>query len=206
MCGEFKAFEWKMGAKARTMPITDVTPPIGTNTEGAQKIAVYHDPQPEMVDALHCKQTPAVWCPYSAELAGSISDLNERGGELSHKSNTTDSASKCSSTTGPESRSTEMSEKSPQHSLGLATSSAAGSRARTSLSRESVQVLTEIVAGSGSSSTVSLLKSLPHGLLSRTSLACYPATTDETWESSFEGWKNSGMGGPTGCLTLNTSE
>ena len=43
MSKKYMAFEWKMGAKARTMPITEVTPPIGTNTGGAQKIAVYRD-------------------------------------------------------------------------------------------------------------------------------------------------------------------
>lgn len=43
------------------------------------------------------------------------------------------------------------------------------------------------------------------GLSLKMSPACYPATEAETLPSYFEGWKNSGIGGPTGRLTLNTS-
>lgn len=58
----------------------------------------------------------------------------------------------------------------------------------------------------GSDSIASLLSSLPVGFSSRTSLAFSRATEARTWPWFSEGWKNSGMGGPTGCLTLNTSE
>jgi hypothetical protein len=56
------------------------------------------------------------------------------------------------------------------------------------------------------SSCVSLISSLPAGFSSRTSLAFSRRTTDGTWESSWGSWPTSGMGGRTGCLTLNTSE
>ena len=46
----------------------------------------------------------------------------------------------------------------------------------------------------------------PSGWFGRTSPASYPVTEDSTLPPSFEGWKNSGMGSPTGFLTLNTSE
>ena len=41
---------------------------------------------------------------------------------------------------------------------------------------------------------------------SKTSLAFYPATEDETLPPSFEGWSSAGMASPGGCLTLNISE
>ena len=46
----------------------------------------------------------------------------------------------------------------------------------------------------------------PDGWYGRTSPASYPATEDEILPRYFEGWMNSGMGGHTECLTLNTSE
>ena len=57
-----------------------------------------------------------------------------------------------------------------------------------------------------SSSCASLMKSLPVGFSSRTSLAFFHRTKDGTWEPSSGRWQTSGMGGPTGCLTLATSE
>jgi hypothetical protein len=92
-----------------------------------------------------------------------------------------------------------------QNSLEL-TSSAEDSPARISAWPETVLDWMASGAGSGTSSVASLVRSLPVGFLSKTSLAFYPATTDETWGSSFKGWRNSGTGGPTGCLTLDTSE
>src|SRR5690606_38907054 len=59
---------------------------------------------------------------------------------------------------------------------------------------------------SSSSSCVSLMNSLPVGFSSRTSLAFCQATEEGTWASSSGRWGNSGMGTPTVCLTLNTSE
>lgn len=86
------------------------------------------------------------------------------------------------------------------------TSSAEDSRARISALRAVVRGLMESVAGSGSSSIASLLSAAPHGFLSRTSLAFYPATEGLTLPSSFEGWQNSGMWGPGGFSTVSTSE
>ena len=46
----------------------------------------------------------------------------------------------------------------------------------------------------------------PSGWSGRTCPASCHRETDGTLEPSSEGWQNSGMGGPTGCLTLSTSE
>ena len=51
-----------------------------------------------------------------------------------------------------------------------------------------------------------LMSSNPNGLSSKTSPASCRQTTDGTWESSSGQWQNSGMGSPTECWTLNTSE
>lgn len=58
---------------------------------------------------------------------------------------------------------------------------------------------------SGTSSPASLLQQLPVGFSSKTSLDFCRHTEDETLESSSAKWRTSGMGGPTGSLTLNTS-
>src|SRR5947208_1677585 len=42
------------------------------------------------------------------------------------------------------------------------------------------------------------------GLSLKMSPACYPATEAGTLPPYFQGWKSSGIGGPTGRLTLNT--
>jgi len=55
--------------------------------------------------------------------------------------------------------------------------------------------------------TLPLLQSIaPHGWFGRTCPASYPAGGGQILPHYFEGWENSGMGGPTECLTLNTSE
>ena len=55
--------------------------------------------------------------------------------------------------------------------------------------------------------TLPLLNAIgPSGWYGRTCPASYPATEDEILPHYFEGWQNSGMGGRTECLTLNTSE
>lgn len=95
---------------------------------------------------------------------------------------------------------------SDQMSFLEPTHSSEGSPARTSVWLAAVKDWLENAADFGTSSTVSLLRSLPVGFLSRTSLACYPVTRGATLPLSFQGWQNSGMGGPTGYLTLNTSE
>jgi len=92
-----------------------------------------------------------------------------------------------------------------QHSLQL-TSSAADSRARTLVLQANERDLLANVADYGTSSIVSLVRSCQRGFSSRTSLAFYPVTEDEILPSSFQGWQGSGMGGPTGFSTLNTSE
>ena len=56
-------------------------------------------------------------------------------------------------------------------------------------------------------SSIELLRSLSRsGLLSKTSLAFYPATADVTSLLSFVGWSNAGMASRGGFLTLNISE
>lgn len=71
---------------------------------------------------------------------------------------------------------------------------------------ENVLALLEVAPGSGTNSIGSLGNSLPPGFSSKTSLVSFPHTADVTLPSSFEGWGNSGMGGPTGFLTLNMTE
>jgi len=88
----------------------------------------------------------------------------------------------------------------------LSISSAEDSRAKTYQLQASGRDLLATVRDYGTSSIVSLVRSLPSGFSSRTSLACYPATEEQILPSSFQGWRSSGMGGPTGFLTLNTSE
>ena len=57
------------------------------------------------------------------------------------------------------------------------------------------------------SSSIELLTSLGRsGLLSKTSLAFYPATEEPTSLSSFAGWSNAGMASPGGYSTLSISE
>ena len=46
----------------------------------------------------------------------------------------------------------------------------------------------------------------PTGWSGKTSPAFCPPLEDGTLVPSLEGWQNSGMGSPTGCLTLSTSE
>src|SRR3990167_1010707 len=64
----------------------------------------------------------------------------------------------------------------------------------------------ESAADFGSSSIAFLTSIVQTGWLSRMSPVFYPASAGETLPSSFEGWLNSGMASPGGCLMLNTSE
>jgi len=80
------------------------------------------------------------------------------------------------------------------------------SPAKTSAWLESVQVWVENDPDSGANSAVSLVTSLPHGFSWRTSLAFCHRMADGTWEPLSGRWRNSGIGGRSGCLTLNTSE
>ncbi len=91
-----------------------------------------------------------------------------------------------------------------QTSLEL-TSSAGDSPARTSRWLDAVRDWMESDPDYSSSSCASLMRSLPVGFSSRTSLAFFHRTKDGTWERSSERWRTSGMGGPTGCLTHNSS-
>ena len=85
------------------------------------------------------------------------------------------------------------------------TSSAEDSPARISALREGVRALMAHVAGSGTSSVASLASCFPHGFWSRTCPAFVPLREDGTLPSSFEGWRGSGIWGPGGAWTLNTS-
>lgn len=60
-------------------------------------------------------------------------------------------------------------------------------------------------AGCSLSSHAALKPLLRNGSLSKTSPDCCPPTEDGTWLPSSGRWENSGMGGPTGCLTLSTT-
>ncbi len=80
------------------------------------------------------------------------------------------------------------------------------SHAKTYRLPESARAWLESDQGFGSSS-IELLASLGRsGLLSKTSLAFYPATEEPTSLSSFAGWSNSGMASPGGYSTLSISE
>lgn len=83
---------------------------------------------------------------------------------------------------------------------------AVDSHARTYRWLGSVLDWLEAGADYGSSSIASLLRSVPLGWSSRTCPAFSAATEAQTWPWFSEGWQNSGIGGPTGCLTLNTLE
>ena len=90
--------------------------------------------------------------------------------------------------------------------LSLLISSSAVFPAKTSQWREIVADWQESGADSSGRSFASLARALPVGFCSKTSLAYCHRTEGETWEPSSGRWENSGMGGPTACLTLNTSE
>ena len=78
--------------------------------------------------------------------------------------------------------------------------------AKTSPLPESGRAWLESEAGFGLSSIEFLQTCARSGLLSKTSLAFYPATEEPTSLSSFGGWSNSGMASPGGYLTLSISE
>ena len=78
--------------------------------------------------------------------------------------------------------------------------------AKTSPLPESGRVWLESGADFGLSSAEFLRNCALNGLLSKTSLAFYPATEEPTSLSSFKGWSNSGMASPGGYLTLSISE
>lgn len=85
-------------------------------------------------------------------------------------------------------------------------SSPAASPAKTSRWLESVLALLENGAGFGGSSIGSSGNSLPPSFSLKTSLVCCPQTGGETSRRSSIPWLNSGMGGPTGFLTLSSTE
>lgn len=78
-------------------------------------------------------------------------------------------------------------------------------RARISASQAFEKALLEIEAISHSSFCASLNAFAPSGWFGRTSPASCQATKDGHLAPSSEGWRNSGMGSPTGFLTLNTT-
>ena len=80
------------------------------------------------------------------------------------------------------------------------------SPAKTSALQDAVKDYLESDQDSGTSFIEFCKKLAQAGLLSRTSPASCRQTTDGIWEPCSERWGNSGIGGPTGCLTLNTTE
>ena len=86
------------------------------------------------------------------------------------------------------------------------TSSPVDSPAKTFRWLDDVLGLLESEAGSGTNSTGLSGQSLPAGFSSKTSLVCSHLTPVPTLPSSFEGWGNWGMGGPTGFVTLSGGE
>lgn len=85
-------------------------------------------------------------------------------------------------------------------------SSPADSPAKTFRWLDDVLALLESGADCGGNSIGSSGNSLPPGFSSKTSLDYCRQTMGPTLPSSFEGWRNWGMGGPTGWLTLNGGE
>ena len=59
---------------------------------------------------------------------------------------------------------------------------------------------------SGGSFIESLTSYVPAGSLSKTSLGFCRVTADGIWEPYSGHWQTSGIGGPTGCLTLSMPE
>ena len=78
--------------------------------------------------------------------------------------------------------------------------------ARTSPWRDVVLAWQAHVRASGERSSASWVFSVPGGSSERMSLASCRAREARTWEPSSGSWGNSGMGGPTECWTLVTSE
>lgn len=78
--------------------------------------------------------------------------------------------------------------------------------AKVSPSRDCERDWLTLAATSCSPILPSLLGIAPAGWSGRTSLAYCPATEDGTLAPSSGRWENSGMGSPTECWTLNTSE
>jgi len=60
--------------------------------------------------------------------------------------------------------------------------------------------------GCGGKSCDSLMRHVPVGSSERTSLAFCPPTGEKIWVPLSGRWETSGMGSPTGCWTLSTSE
>jgi len=85
------------------------------------------------------------------------------------------------------------------------TSSAEDSPARMSAWQAAARAWLESGQGSGLSFEEFLQSCGPGGSSLRTSLAYVPLTEDAILPSSFAGWRNSGIWGPSGVLTLNGS-
>ena len=78
--------------------------------------------------------------------------------------------------------------------------------ARISLLLANVLVYPVVVPASSGKLYASLENSNQSGLSLKTSLDFCRLTEDKTWESSSGRWATSGMGSPTECWTLSTSE
>lgn len=98
-----------------------------------------------------------------------------------------------------------MSETS-QLPMALAMSSTEDSRAKTLAWLASALDWLESGAGSSSSLFGRLMLSARRSLSSKTLPVSCRLTDGETWEPSSGRWGSSGMGTPTECLTLNTSD
>src|SRR5262245_48408694 len=90
--------------------------------------------------------------------------------------------------------------------LALWTSSPQVSHAKTSLLRGIGRGWLAHVRRCSGTFCDSPLRHMPVGYSLRTCLGCCRATADGTWVPSSEGWGNAGMGGPTECWTLSSSE
>lgn len=85
-------------------------------------------------------------------------------------------------------------------------SSPEGSPAKTSPWQAVVKAWLEHALACSGRSCACWMTSLPVGSSLKTSLDSCHLTVDETWAPSSGRWQTSGMGGPTECWTLNTSE
>ena len=99
-----------------------------------------------------------------------------------------------------------MSGQSKARSFQQLTLFAEDSLARTSAWQEIARAWVESGAGFGGSSGASWLSAAPSGALSKTLMASCRRTMDGIWEPFSEHWGSSGMGSPTECWTLNTSD
>ena len=141
----------------------------------------------------------------SAASGGSTSASSAPASNPSGKSNATGVASTSSAATFHTRRASRMSSRLGRTTCRRSISSTAGSRVPISAARDSAKAWLEREVDSGDRST-ELLASLNRLLSSsKTFVDFCPNLTAAISQQSFKGWGTAGIGGVTGCLTLNSS-